>query len=151
MADYKILVKHKDEFFDAEAEGIRKDISDFGIKGISSVEVAHLYNISGDISRKEVGKICRELLSDPLTQSVYINNGSQKNNTGRIEVNYKDGVTDAVADTVKIGIADMGVKKKLSIRTGKKYFLKGNLSKKEMKGIAEKILSNAVVQEYKIE
>ncbi|MBN1383380.1 MAG: phosphoribosylformylglycinamidine synthase subunit PurS [Elusimicrobia bacterium] len=151
MVKYKILVKHKDGFFDAEAENIKKDILDSGIRGIDSVEVAQLYEISGNVSDKEISRICDKLLADPITQSLYVNSNPEKNNSSRIEVNYKSGVTDAVADTVKIGIADIGMKNKLSVRTGKRFFLKGNLTEEELKMIAEKILSNTVVQEYSIE
>ena len=36
-------------------------------------------------------------------------------------------------------------------QTGKKYYLGNNLSKQEIKKIAEKVLSNTVVQKYEID
>jgi phosphoribosylformylglycinamidine (FGAM) synthase PurS component len=149
VAEYKILIKHKSGIFDAESKSIKRDISDLGVKKNVSVETAQIYDISGDVSLGEINKISQNLLIDPLTQMVFINSNPE-NESISIEVYYKSGVTDSVADTIKIGISDMNINKKLFIKTGKKYFLKGNLTIQEIKKIAEKILSNAVVQEYRL-
>ncbi|MBI5574708.1 MAG: phosphoribosylformylglycinamidine synthase subunit PurS [Elusimicrobia bacterium] len=149
MAEYKILVKYKIGFFDAEGERIKKDILNYRIKKSISVETAQVYEISGSITFKEIKKIAISLLSDPVSQLFFVNFNLGK--TKAIEVYYKKGVTDSVAETVKLGIIDMGVKKNLSVRTGKKYFIDGNLLQNELKKIAEKILANNVVQDYKIE
>ncbi|MDD5687214.1 MAG: phosphoribosylformylglycinamidine synthase subunit PurS [Elusimicrobia bacterium] len=151
MASYKILVKHKEEFFDAESERIKKDILISGIKNIISVKIAQIYEISGDISFQEIKEISKDLLVDPLTQLLFIN-FSLENESGKlaVEVYYKGGVTDSVAETIKIGIDDMNIKKELFVRTGKRYSLEGDLSKEEVKKIAEGILSNTVVQAYNI-
>ena len=71
-------------------------------------------------------------------------------NNSAVEVYYKIGGTDTVAETVSIGINDIGIKRTFSIRTGKKYYLGNNLSRQEIKKIAEKILCNTVVQKYEI-
>lgn len=149
MAEYKILVKYKNGIFDADAERIKKDIFSLGIKKNVSVKIAHLYEISSEIGFDKIKNICNNLFVDFLTQQLFINFDPSENNFA-VEIYYKVGVTDSVAETVKIGINDMGIKGSFSIRTGKKYYLGNKLSKQKLKKIAEKILSNTVIQEYRI-
>ncbi|MEW6556441.1 MAG: phosphoribosylformylglycinamidine synthase subunit PurS [Elusimicrobiota bacterium] len=151
MAEYKIFVKCKDKVFDAEAEKIKKDIFAMGVKKKLSVKIAQIYKISGSISFRKIKKICTALLVDPLIQVININFESQ-NKCLAVEVYYKNGVTDTVAETVKIGIKDMGIGNELFVKTGKKYFFESipRLSKKELKLIAKKILANTVIHNYRI-
>ncbi|OGS45476.1 MAG: hypothetical protein A2539_05065 [Elusimicrobia bacterium RIFOXYD2_FULL_34_15] len=149
MSNYKILIEHKDNALDAESKGTLKDIIDLGLKTVKSIKVSQIYEISGDISLHEIEEISNDLLVDPITQKITINSDSKESGIA-IEVYYKSGVTDAVADTVHIGIKDMNIDKDVKVRTGKRYFLKGKLSSTNVKNIAEKILSNTVVQEYVI-
>mgnify|MGYP001558833125 CR=1 FL=1 len=149
MAEYKILVKYKNGIFDADAERIKKDIFSLGIKKNVSVKIAHLYEISSEIGFDKIKNICNNLLVDFLIQQLFINFDLSENNSA-VEVYYKIGVTDTVAETVSIGINDIGIKRTFSIRTGKKYYLGNNLSRQEIKKIAEKILCNTVVQKYEI-
>lgn len=65
-----------------------------------------------------------------------------------VEVSYKQGVTDAVADTVKKGINDLGIKKVSYVRTVQKYIIDGNLSKEEIEKICKDLLANPVIQNF---
>ncbi|MCM8778068.1 MAG: phosphoribosylformylglycinamidine synthase subunit PurS, partial [Candidatus Omnitrophica bacterium] len=67
-----------------------------------------------------------------------------------VDVFYKKGVTDAVAETVDIAVKDAGIKKDVKISTGKRYYIKGDLTKKEIELICEKVLANRLVQDYVI-
>lgn len=149
VANYKILVKYKNGIFDAESEFIKKSILDIGIRKKVSVKITYVYEISGNIGFDKIKIICQNLLVDTLTQQIFINFNPVSNSTA-IAVYYKSGVTDAVAETVKIGIQDIGVNNELFVKTGKKYFFENTLSKKELKLIAEKILANTVIQDYRI-
>ncbi|MDD5066805.1 MAG: phosphoribosylformylglycinamidine synthase subunit PurS [bacterium] len=149
MTEYKVFIRHKDEITDAESEKIRKDIRDLGIRGIREITVYQMYKISGDISSSGIEKICRELLVDTIAQVYYI--GQLPGHQGfSIEVDYKKGVTDSVADTVFLGITDMNMKADLKIKTGKKFILEGDLIDEQVKRISEKILANTMIQEYNI-
>ena len=67
-----------------------------------------------------------------------------------VEVWYKPGVTDAVGDSVKKGVSDMGMSGVEEVKTGQVYILKGKLSKKDVERICSGLLANGVVQYYKI-
>lgn len=149
MNKYTILAKYKNDVFDADAEKIKRDIFDLGIKKTIFVQIAHLYEVSSGINSDKIKNICDNLLIDPLIQQPFIDADPSKN-CSTVEVYYKTGVTDSVAETIKIGINDIGIKEPVSVRTGKKYYFGGSLSKQELKKISEKVLSNTVIQDYKI-
>ena len=67
-----------------------------------------------------------------------------------VEVWYKPGVTDAVGDSVKKGIRDLNIKGTESVKTGQVYIISGKLGTKDIEKICEGLLSNNVVQFYKV-
>lgn len=150
---YKIEVFNKENIFDGLAHNLKKDILDLGIKSLKDIKVSTLYLIDGDITLTQIKTVCEKLLIDPVTQEYKIQNSKFEiknlRNTYIVEVWFKPGVTDAVGETTKIGIKDLGIKGSFSVKTGMKYTLKG-VSKKEAEKIANKILANKVIQTYKI-
>lgn len=66
-----------------------------------------------------------------------------------VEVSYKQGVTDAVGDSVKKGINDLGIKKVYKVSTVQKYIIDGDLTSKEVERICKDLLANPVIQTYK--
>ena len=116
---------------------------------VINLKIDQIYEISGDVVTNEIKKICTELLTDPLTQEYFVNSTRDKG-CFPVEVYNKNGVTDAVADTVEIGIKDIGINKNINVKTGKKFCLYGSLKTSEIEEIAKKILSNSIIQEYKI-
>lgn len=76
-------------------------------------------------------------------------NKKSKNKLWVVEVAYKPGVTDAVGDSVKKGINDLGIKKISKIATVQKYIIEGDLNFKEIERICRDLLANSVIQTYK--
>ena len=153
MRKYKIEIFNKENIFDGLAHNLMKDIFDLGIKSLKDLKVSYLYLIEGNLNLSRIKTICEKLLIDPVTQEYKISNSKTKvsdyKNVHIVEVWYKQGVTDAVGDTTKIGIKDLGIEGDFSVRTGMKYTLVG-VNIKEAEKIADKILANKVVQTYKI-
>ena len=71
-------------------------------------------------------------------------------NIWAVEIYYKSAVTDPTEDSIKKGILDLEIKKVDSVKSVHKYIITGNLEKKEIERIAKELLSNPVVQNYKI-
>jgi len=67
-----------------------------------------------------------------------------------VEVWYKPGVTDAVGDSVKKGVSDLGISGVTSVKTGQVYIIEGKLDKKQVDKICSGLLANGIVQFYKI-
>jgi len=146
---WRIEVKHKEGVFDAVGEGIKKDILDLNIKGVDSVRVINVFLIEGKVSEPQVKSICKELLTDPITQEfaygTSFGKGAMKN-TEVVEVSYKPGVMDPVEESTKKGIKDLGIPGVNSVKTAKKYLIGGNVSAEDLKTISEKLLFNKVIQ-----
>lgn len=145
---YKIEIKEKPGIFDCLGEGIKKDILDLGIKTVRDVRFIQIYLIEGALSEEEIKKICEELLIDKVTQEYLLNgqNGRNVQNEFIIEVAYNPGVMDPVEESTLKAIRDLGIEEKLSVKTAKKYIVKGKLTETQLKTICEKLLYNKLIQ-----
>ncbi|MCM8793683.1 MAG: phosphoribosylformylglycinamidine synthase subunit PurS, partial [Candidatus Omnitrophica bacterium] len=147
---YQIEVKIKNDFFDPQREGLKKDILDLGVSSVSSVEVAQLYFLKGEISEIDLRRICEELLTDPLTQEYCLTVADyqyrRREDEFTLVVAYNPGVMDPWEDSALKGIRDLGIKGVEAIRTAKKYVLKGALTQEELNFIADKLLVNKTIQ-----
>ncbi|MDR3195888.1 MAG: phosphoribosylformylglycinamidine synthase subunit PurS [Endomicrobium sp.] len=149
---FEIEIFTKNGFKDSRGEHVLSAIAGLGVKGATKVDYAPLYIIDGDISQTEAMTIASELLSDKITEKFEISSKPQsgKSKNSVIEVLYKKGVTDTVAESVVKAIKDLGVTKEVKVKTGRKYYIYGNCSRVVLDKIAGKLLANALVQEYKI-
>ncbi|MBI4982487.1 MAG: phosphoribosylformylglycinamidine synthase subunit PurS, partial [Candidatus Omnitrophica bacterium] len=148
---YKIEVKDKPGIFDAVGDGIKKDISDFGIDSVLSVHFAQVYLLEGNVSELELKIICEELLTDKISQDYSVIDFSQAahhivHNEFIVEVAQNPGVMDPVEDSALKGIRDLGINGITSVKTSKKYLIKGKLSEAQLKTISEKLLYNKLIQ-----
>ncbi|MCK4464426.1 MAG: phosphoribosylformylglycinamidine synthase subunit PurS, partial [Bacteroidales bacterium] len=153
---YRIEVRDKKGVFDAVGQGVKKDILDLGINNIEDVNFTQIYVLEGDVTDKQVNFICKNLLTDPITQEYEfkthairdtryaIRNGSNYAHT--IEVAHNPGVMDPVEETTLKGIRDLGITGIKSVHTAKKYILQGKLALNEINLISEKLLCNKVIQ-----
>jgi len=146
---WKIEIKDKPGIFDATGAGVKKDISDLGIKGVKDVSFEQVYILETDLAQSQIKRICEELLVDPVTQEYSIQNADfspTAKDIFIIEVAYNPGVMDPWEESVKKGIKDLGIKEEVNVRTAKEYQIKGKLTKKQIDLICDKILVNKVIQ-----
>jgi len=148
---YKIEIKEKPGIFDAVGEGIKKDILDLGIKTVKRVRFVQVYIIEGNPLPEEVKRICLELLVDRVTQDYSINEQGAHNRGGRdnefiIEIAYNAGVMDPVEDSTLKGIRDLGINSVNSVKTAKKYLIRGRLNNSQLRTISERLLYNKLIQ-----
>ena len=148
---WRIEIKHKKGVFDSLGEGIQKSIVDLGLTNVSKVEVTHVYNLDGALTAEDVQTVCRDLLVDRITQEYdfalqkpFQPKASKK--THIIEIAHNSGVMDPVEESTIKGIKDLGIDQIRSVRTAKKYLLKGTLTKKDLETITNKVLSNKLIQ-----
>ena len=145
---WRIEVAEKKGFYDALGESVKKDITDLGFRGrIKEVKTVQIYLLEGDLEEHHTKAICEKLLIDPVTQVYsYTGNIFDEKKYRVVEVAYNPGVMDPVEDSAKKAINDLGIYGAKSIRTAKKYLIRGNLSPKDIHSIAENILYNKVIQ-----
>ena len=110
--------------------------------------------IDGELSEPDVKAICENLLTDRITQDFeYRNSLVREDDSGAwlVEVTYKTGVTDPVGDSTIKGIKDLGISAVSSARTGRKYIIKGSLTKSDIELICKRLLANDVIQKCNCE
>ena len=148
MNSWKIEVKYKPEITDFVGNEILEDIADLGIDGVKSIRTASIYWIEGTLNIEHIHRIGSELLADPITQVFNLNEEKGETNDWTIEVQFKPGVTDAVGDSTVKGIKDIGISSVNNVRTGKKFWLSGNLNDQIIEYIAQRLLMNDVIQTF---
>ena len=148
MNSWKIEVSYKPEITDSIGNQILEDIADLGIDGVESVRTATIYWIEGTLNAEHIHRIGSELLADPITQLFNLTSENGNTTDWTVEVQFKPGVTDAVGDSTVKGIKDIGISQVNSVRTGKKFWLSGNLNEQVIKTIAQRLLMNDVIQTF---
>ena len=145
----RIEVWNKPDFPDPRAECLKKDISDLGISSIEHIDISNVYSLTGDLSQNDADRICKEVLVDPIVQDYRseITTGTPKHVNGfSVEVAYNPGVMDPIEFSLRKAITDLGIDKVSTIKTGKKYVLRGNVSEDSLQSIVNKLLLNPVIQ-----
>ncbi|MCM8779560.1 MAG: phosphoribosylformylglycinamidine synthase subunit PurL [Candidatus Omnitrophica bacterium] len=144
---WQIEVKDKPGIFDAVGEGIKKDILDLGIETVEDVSFIQVYMIEGDIRQEAVKIICEELLADNVAQVYRLKPEIVNEENGHtLEVAYNPGVMDPVEESALKAIRDIGIEGVSSVKTAKKYLIKGKITKAQLNTISEKLLYNKLIQ-----
>ena len=144
---WKIEIKDKPGIFDAVGEGVKNDIHDLGIKSVREVRFIQVYMIEGNVRQEEIKKICAELLTDKICQTYNLQPITcNLKDFHLVEVAYNPGVMDPVEESALKGIHDLGINSVTSVKTAKKYLIRGNLTSAQLKIISEKLLCNKLIQ-----
>jgi len=118
--------------------------------------VAHGYLLEGTLTRENVERIARELLSDPLVERTVIAQvGDAALVTGPpnptasagqvVHVLPKPGVMDPVAQSARTAIADLGFEA-TAVRTLRKFWLRG-LPPDRLQRLCSKLLANDAIEQ----
>jgi len=146
---WRVEVAIRRGFADPLGRNVLSDIQHLGVRGITDVRVAQVYLIAGPISAREVDRIARELLADPVNQEYVCQRPLPPPLGGSpavIQVFRKPGVMDPVAMSTLKGIGDLGLSA-TAARTGYKYFLYGDADRDALRRICDKVLHNDVIEE----
>jgi phosphoribosylformylglycinamidine synthase II len=145
-----IEVSVKASFPDPEGDKLEKDIRDIGTTIVEQARVSDVYLLEGELGEAQVAKIGRDLLADPVVEEFSWGEGPisriEGENTHVIEVAYNPGVTDPVAASVGKAIRDLGVTTVTSVKSARKYCLRGDLSEEALQSISDKLLVNSLIQ-----
>ena len=147
---FRIEISVKAGFPDPEGDRLEIDIRDIGITTVKQARVSDVYLLEGELDEVEVRKIGQELLADPVVEDFSWGEGSSSRikdgDAHVIEVAYNPGVTDPVEESVGKAIRDLGIATVTSVKTARKYSLRGDLSEETLQSICDKLLVNSLIQ-----
>jgi len=147
---YRIEVHTQPGFSDARCAAIAADIQSLGISAPVVVEIADLYFLSGALSESDIAHIAERLLCDPVTQTFTLGASPQPAGAHVVEVVFRPGVTDAVAEELVRAARELGVSGIERAATGARYTLAGALDAEQVTRIARRLLANEVIQAFSI-
>jgi phosphoribosylformylglycinamidine synthase len=148
---HRIKVGSKPEEKDVLGENIKKEIESFFHFKIDSILTRKIYSIDANLSEKELNLLRRDLLIDAITEYLC----EEDTFDWLIEVGYKPGVTDNVANTLKNiaipAILNRKLKDDDSVWTSTQYLIHSKeLSENDIKIIGTKLLANPIIEDIKI-
>jgi phosphoribosylformylglycinamidine synthase II len=147
---FRIEVSVKPGFPDLKGDRLEMDICDIGITTVKQARVSDVYLLEGELDETEVRKIGQELLADPVVEDFSWGEEPLSRIEGgdihAIEVAYNPGVTDPVEESVGKAIRDLGIDTVTSVKTARKYYLRGDLSEETIQSICDKLLVNSLIQ-----
>ncbi|RIK66896.1 MAG: phosphoribosylformylglycinamidine synthase [Planctomycetota bacterium] len=131
MGLWRILVSPKIGLPDSSGRQVLQTLGDFGISSVKTVRTARLFLIElPDQSASEevqtARRIAVELLTDPVAETCAIARRGEVLREPEeglaVEVFFKPGVMDNVAQTTGLALHDMGIEA-ISVRTARRYEL----------------------------
>ena len=146
---HRVEIFTKNDCLDVHGQEVLSDIRQMGVQTVEAVQAIKVFLLGGDLKKKGVERIARELLADPIREQYHLGRTTAPPGLAQatlFEVHLKPGVTDPVADSTKMAIADMDLSVE-SVRTARKYVVLGHLSDKQKHLIAQKILANDCIEE----
>lgn len=141
------------------SEVLLSQLPSIGIDKYLRIQIADIYFLEGRITPEALQEIAQRLICDAVTEQVECQSDAGDRaafsfkgdeSCHRIEVGFRPGVTDNVANELLRAIHRIGFDGVESVATGARYDFEGELSRAELDHIATSLLVNEVVQRYEI-
>jgi phosphoribosylformylglycinamidine synthase II len=144
---------------DREAARVCSQCQALGASSIREVHSARSFLIEGELSQAQVEKIASGFLADTVVETYAIHQlaGTQpsipqsairnpQSHSSLLNVLYKPGVTDNVADSVRTALVEQGYGV-TAVRTCQKYSFGPGASPADLERVAGKVLANDAIQQ----
>jgi phosphoribosylformylglycinamidine synthase len=132
------------------------DAADLGLGDHLTIHAAHGYLLQGELTREQVERLARELLSDPIVERTTVARVGdpmlaqppQDADPGACAVHVlpKPGVMDPVATSAQQAIADFDLRAD-EARTFRKYWIEG-LDDAQVRTLCSKLLANDSIEQF---
>jgi len=148
----RLEIRLKSELTDPEGRNLKRKAADyFGIK-INEMRVIKVLTIDADLNHEQLEKIRQDIFTNPVTEESSFSPAA-KGFDWLIWVGFRPGVRDTAGSTAMEAIEDllhMKFQGEEAVYTSKLYEIRGKLSEKKVKTIAGEILSNDIIQQYRL-
>ncbi|MBN1624898.1 MAG: phosphoribosylformylglycinamidine synthase subunit PurS, partial [Deltaproteobacteria bacterium] len=148
----RLEIRLKNELSDPEGRTVKRKAEDyFGIK-IKDLRVIRVLTIDSSLNSDQLEKIRQDIFTNPVTEE-----SSYSPMAGEFDwliwVGFRPGVRDTAGSTAMEAIEDLLHTKfqgEEAVYTSKLYEIRGRLNKKQVGVIADEILSNDIIQQYRL-
>ncbi|PIT84849.1 phosphoribosylformylglycinamidine synthase subunit PurL [Candidatus Micrarchaeota archaeon CG10_big_fil_rev_8_21_14_0_10_45_29] len=140
----------KPDFADPKADAILQRIrDDFGATSLHLIRRANVCSFEKELSEADATVVAGQILCDPVNQQYCLDRPIDTFFNYAIEIGFRPGVKDNVADTIRIACED-ALNKKIEggIYTSTLYLFYGEFPKRRAKEICEKLLCNPLIERY---
>ncbi len=141
---------------DREAERVRSQCQALGAVSIREVRSARSFLIEGNVSSAQIEKIAAGFLVDTVVETHKLVDHSApvaqtphsalRTPHSLLNVLYKPGVTDNVADSIRHALVDLGYAV-TAVRTCQKYWFNDDADQADLTRVAGKVLANDAIQQ----
>jgi len=155
---YRFVVRPIPET-DPRSEGYCTDAHTLGLISIGRIQCQDIYFIEGHLSEAEAWRLATHLLSDPLTQTASWKRFNAQDRMDKleadgasvIEVAYRPGVTDPVAEQIVRAAHELGIDGVQKAATGLRFLVNGNqIQPEDLVLLAKRLLANPTVQRFSL-
>jgi phosphoribosylformylglycinamidine synthase len=154
MSIHKFLVHTKNN--DPRMTNYLGDAFALGFHQLQSIIIQDLYFIEGQLSEETCRQLALNLLTDPVTQTVSWDevpaphaSHPPKPDTVMLEVSFRPGVTDPVAEQIVRAAHELGLDDVHRAATGLRFLLKG-VDLPTAEKLAGRLLANNIIQHWTI-
>jgi phosphoribosylformylglycinamidine synthase subunit PurSL len=148
----RLEIRLKGELTDPEGRNIRKKALDyFGIK-VKEIRVIKVLTIDAELNQDQLETVRKDIFTNPVTEESSFSSMS-KSFDRLIWVGLRPGVRDTAGSTAIEAIEDLLGRKFIgdeAVYTSKLYEIQGSVTEAQAKIIASEILSNDIIQQYKL-
>jgi phosphoribosylformylglycinamidine synthase II len=126
-------------------------LQEAGLAGVASAWSSRLFFVAGSLDRTQAAQIAETLLVDPVTERAEVlGEGDHVPEVERgqtaIEAHPRPGVMDPVAESTLAELRAEGWAIE-SVRTGRRYIIRGPVSSQAVLGTARRVLANDCIEE----
>jgi len=116
---------------------------------VTSVRSARVFLIEAPFDQDQLQRVASELLADPINQQARTGSAVVQNGSMVLEVHYKPGVMDPVAQSTQQAILEMfPALGQVNVRTGFRYeFDADGMDSQQLTEFATRYLANTVIQD----
>ena len=149
---YRLEIALKESLIDAEGAGIKRKARDYFGFNVEGIRVIRVLTIDAALSEAQVEMARTQIFTNPVTE-VSSFKPLAADFDWLIWVGYRPGVRDTLGSTAVEAIEDLlkiAFKSNEGIYTSKIYVMRGKLSEDQAQTVAQEILANDIIQQWKV-
>ena len=149
---WEVEIKPQDGEIDYEGRRVLAEGRGLGASTLDDVKTARSFLIQSDSDRDRIEQIATQLLTDPIVERQTIRSLSSTsietdtNGDRLLNVLFKPGVTDNVAQSTRKAMNDLGLNAS-AVSTCRKYWVNSSVSPADLNLISTKLLSNDAIEQ----